>query len=303
MKPFRVLAASILAAAAVLLPFGVFEYFGQLNSNAYDFTLRLAGPIQPSSPALIVAIDEDSLSRLGKWPWSRDTLARLIEHVEQGSPSAIAVDILLDDLTSEGNNALAAAIGKSKAVVLPARIDAVEGIETWRKPRSEFLLPVVRLGHVHADPDVDGISRRFYSAKECAGTIISALALESLRSAGIPIDSNFEEVRPGGTLIRPQTVNIRFVGEPGTFPRVSAWKVLENKLPPDALRGRIALIGFAAEGVDQWPFTPFAKSGRRMSGVEIHANAIETLYTHRWIREVPEVVLFFAVAGILALLW
>ena len=42
---------------------------------------------------------------------------------------------------------------------------------------------------------------------------------------------------------------------------------------------QIVLIGFTAEGGpdDQW-FTPFAETGRKMSGVEIHANAIDTLY-------------------------
>ena len=67
----RAVAAGVIVAVAVLL-LSWTTYFLQLNSTAYDFTLRLAGPIRPTSPTLIVAIDEDSLGRVGAWPWTRD---------------------------------------------------------------------------------------------------------------------------------------------------------------------------------------------------------------------------------------
>ena len=71
-------AASFFVAVAILL-LSWTTYFAELNSTAYDFALRLAGPVSPSSPTLIVAIDEDSLDRIGMWPWTRDKLAHLIE--------------------------------------------------------------------------------------------------------------------------------------------------------------------------------------------------------------------------------
>src|SRR3989442_2770355 len=91
---------SCVVAVAILLLFWT-TYFPELNSPAYDFALRLAGPVSPSSPTLIVAIDEDSLDRIGMWPWTRDKLARLIEHVSAGKPRAIALDLLLDNETTE----------------------------------------------------------------------------------------------------------------------------------------------------------------------------------------------------------
>src|SRR5215813_2912144 len=92
-------AAGCFVAIAILL-LSWTSYFAGLNSTAYDFTLRLAGPVPIQSPTLIVAIDEDSLSRKGAWPWSRDKLAHLLDRVESGKPRAIAVDLLLDDKTS-----------------------------------------------------------------------------------------------------------------------------------------------------------------------------------------------------------
>src|SRR5262249_16815146 len=112
------MAASCFVAVAILL-LSWTTYFSELNSTAYDFTLRLAGPVRVQSPILIVAIDEDSVRRKGKWPWSREKLAQLIERIESAKPLTIALDMLLDDRTSpDADSALAAAIGNSHAVVL-----------------------------------------------------------------------------------------------------------------------------------------------------------------------------------------
>src|SRR5437773_5442129 len=96
---FGAVAASFFVAVAILL-LSWTTYFAQLNSTAYDFTLRLAGPVTPTSPTVIVAIDEESLSHIGTWPWSRDKLAKMIDTIETGGPKVIAVDLLLDDRTS-----------------------------------------------------------------------------------------------------------------------------------------------------------------------------------------------------------
>lgn len=47
-----------------------------------------------SAPAIIVAVDDASLARIGQWPWSRDTIARLIERIAARNPAAIGVGIL-----------------------------------------------------------------------------------------------------------------------------------------------------------------------------------------------------------------
>src|SRR6266849_5594077 len=108
MKPvLTAIAASCFVAVAILL-LSWTTSFAELNSTAYDFALRLAGPVSPSSPTTIVAIDEDSLARVGMWPWSRDKLALLIQRVSAAKPRAVALDVLLDDKTTEqADNALA----------------------------------------------------------------------------------------------------------------------------------------------------------------------------------------------------
>src|SRR5882672_10263430 len=296
-------AASCFVAVSILL-LSWTTYFAQLNSTAYDFTLRLAGSVTRTSPIVIVAIDDESLYRNGAWPWSRVKLARLLDGIEAGGPRVIGMDLLLDEnKTEEEDNALAAAISKVPSIVLATRIISDNGVERWHGPNEQFVQRHVALGHVHADPDFDGISRRIFSAKVAEGRVVPAFAAVVLRASGLLGKSSFELRAGGARVVRPQAFNIRFIGDNGSFKHVPAWKVLDGAVNPDEFKSRIVLIGFTAEGsdLDQW-FTPFAESAQKMSGVEIHANAIETLYSGRAIVEASDLAvlagLFVLVMGL-----
>ena len=297
-------AASCFVAVAILL-LSWTTYFSELNSTAYDFTLRLAGPVRVQSPTLIVAIDEDSVRRKGRWPWSREKLARLIDRIESAKPLTIAVDMLLDDRTSpEEDSALSTAIASSHSMVLAAHIDSVQGSEQWLEPDPLFLHKSVRLGHVHTDPDFDGINRRILSVKATSGgRMIPALAVQVLNSAGLPIKADFAGKVGPADVFRAEPVRIRFVGDNNSFQHIPAWQVLDGTIDLTQLANQIVLIGVTAEGFgDQW-FTPFAETGRKMSGVEIHANAIDTLYAGRSIEEVNVAGAFAGLVLFVMLLW
>jgi signal transduction histidine kinase/CHASE2 domain-containing sensor protein len=281
-------------------------YFAQLNYTAYDFTLRLAGPVPIQSPTLIVAIDEDSLRRIGRWPWSRDKLARIIDRIESGKPRAIAVDVLLGDKsTPEGDSALAGSIANSHAIVLGAELESGGDVRRWNQPEPQFLGDGhVRLGHVHTDPDFDGINRRIPSIREPEeGRFLQAFSIQALHAANLPFQSPVEQRVGSAVVVRPEPFNIRFVGDNESFPRVPAWQVLDGTADTARFTNQIALIGFTAEAIgDQW-FTPFSVSGRKMSGVEIHANAIETLYSGRAIAETSSLLVLFGLFVYVMLLW
>src|SRR5215831_10302168 len=197
MRPMKALlgavAASCFVAIAILL-LSWTTYFAELNSTAYDFTLRLAGPVAVQSPTVIVAIDEDSLRRKGRWPWSRENLAQIIGRIEKAKPRAIAVDLLLDDKDSvDADTALAAAIANAHAIVLATRLDSTHGTERWLEPDPLFVQKHVRLGHVHTDVDFDDINRRILSLKASAdGRVIPAFAIQTLHAAGLQFKADFE---------------------------------------------------------------------------------------------------------------
>ncbi len=299
---FKIAAISLLVALGIVV-LSWQAFFNQVNDIAYDFTLRLSGTLDPASSVQIVSIDEESLDHVGAWPWSRSDLARLIDRISAGEPRAIGIDFLLDDARDpEGDRALARAIQETENLVLAARIDDAGEGTRWRRPLAMFESDSVRLGHVHADPDLDGVVRRIASLKQAGGEVVSALAIELLRVAD-QLPAGFEEALGGSVRIVPESLLLRFIGDRGTFPQVGAWKVLDGTVDGAVFDDRIVLVGATAEGLgDDW-MTPFSVSGRRMSGIEIHANALDSIYAGRNVASVPDLVVLLGLAALIGMLY
>lgn len=69
----------------------------RLEAIPYDIRLKLSTPITANEtpPILIIDIDEVSLKREGRWPWSRSKLAELISKLHNAGVAVISLDILL----------------------------------------------------------------------------------------------------------------------------------------------------------------------------------------------------------------
>lgn len=59
------------------------------------------------SPAVVIAIDEDTMQDTQRWPWPRDLLARLINDLSKHGARVVAFDIFLDDTDSQSPHAVA----------------------------------------------------------------------------------------------------------------------------------------------------------------------------------------------------
>lgn len=57
-------------------------------------TFNKLKPRQATDSVVIVDIDEDSLAVLGQWPWPRDVMGRLVDHLKDMGAAAIAFDIV-----------------------------------------------------------------------------------------------------------------------------------------------------------------------------------------------------------------
>ena len=87
---------------AVGIPFAIILLFGlafpqavaPLRDLVFDSYQRLA-PRQwdPETPVRIIDIDDDSLTRIGQWPWPRTRLAELVDKLTAMGAAAIAFDI------------------------------------------------------------------------------------------------------------------------------------------------------------------------------------------------------------------
>ena len=70
---------------------------GAMRLAWLDGYQELSPRVRRSAPAVIVAIDEESLRRFGQWPWPRTLVARLLETIAAAQPAAIGVDILFPE--------------------------------------------------------------------------------------------------------------------------------------------------------------------------------------------------------------
>ena len=73
------------------------SFLHTIEFNLYDQHFRLRGPRPPNPQIVIVAVDEASLAVVGRWPWSRTILARLVQRLDEAGAAAIALDLLLNE--------------------------------------------------------------------------------------------------------------------------------------------------------------------------------------------------------------
>lgn len=159
---------------------------------------------------------------------------------------------------------------------------------------AEFQKAALSGGHFNPLVDFDGISRRVPLLAEYKGAYYEALSLAMVRTLlGQPkVVPWFPEDRwfsskgyqgmeaidlptERGTLRIPVDDNVAalipYRGYQGSFRYISIADVLADRIKPDALKGRIALIGTTAPGLLDLRATPV---GEAYPGVEIHANLI-----------------------------
>jgi adenylate cyclase len=81
-----------LLMAALLIWRPTFAEF--LELKLYDLKFRFRGPRAAGQQIAIVAIDDESLKTVGRWPWSREDMARLLSRLKEAGPRVIALDIV-----------------------------------------------------------------------------------------------------------------------------------------------------------------------------------------------------------------
>jgi adenylate cyclase len=92
----------VLAGLACLLLVALLQFSGlaaidRLGMLLFDSYQRAAPRPYEPAPVRVVDIDEESLRRLGQWPWPRTDIARLTERLSQAGAAVIAYDIVFSE--------------------------------------------------------------------------------------------------------------------------------------------------------------------------------------------------------------
>jgi len=188
-----VLTISILSS---LLTIGSYLFFpnilSDIDARLSDIRFQYRGVNAPNPDVVIVAIDEKSVNEIGRWPWSRSEIAKLVDKFYEYDVKTAVFDIVFSEPESaKSDSALGASIKNSENVVLgfffrkdsTAKQDP-ESVKLHRKskiglvkhldgndkktinefPSAEYNIPLIAsntrdFGFFNVIPDDDGIYR------------------------------------------------------------------------------------------------------------------------------------------------
>lgn len=282
----------------------------------------LYADIPTSGQVVIIAIDDLSLGEFGRSvaDWSRERHARLISILAGGGARVISFDILFDAPTAEDDQ-LAKAITDARAGTAGTRVvmavSGRQGTQLNELPDQlmryrGILTPVeglqnagVALGHVNVSPDADGYVRHIpvimQSGDEQSASLRRWLSLSAatyLTWLRIPPSLFDQVVRETENTVRLTDKRIvpvdpgkrlltNFFGGSGTFAHYSFAAVYKGEINPALFKDKIVLVGaLNATGLVDRYLVPIDR-GDIMAGVEIHANALETLLQNRPLTSQP----------------
>ncbi len=255
----------------------------------YDTHLK-----QWSHPApddiIIIAIDKKSLVTLGRWPWSRQVHARLLDILHQAGSKAVALNIIFSESDQSDHRAdhiLADALRQHGRVVLPVlpEQDQLHAQLTETLPIPILAAAAARLGHVDVELDEDGVNRHMFlkAGLDSAKWPQLAVAMLELEGTDITPPSNDHPPKQNliGTWVRDYSALLPYAGPPGHFQRISYADVLMGNVPPETFRNKFVLVGATAAGLGDALPTPVSGFGQAMPGVEIQANILDSLRHNR----------------------
>lgn len=285
-------------------------------------------PADTSGEIVIVALDDASLTRYGRSPsqWARTVYADLIWHMEQAGARVVAFDLLFSEETDD-DAVLAEAIQlarqsdiRLRTVMAAAGVHPTEqarNLEAFpqaiyfantMRPTAQFLDVIDYVGYVNTFPDIDGSVRRQPSIIEIEEQPVLAWSLAVyLAYLRVPGSVMEQVITSGdGTLHIAQSRQLHiddlgfwlqnYFGPPSnlkrqTFPVYSLVDVLTGAVDSHIFEDKIVLVGLINSiGITDQYNVPSASRGQLMSGVEIQANAVESLIQNHPLRHTNRLV-------------
>lgn len=299
-----------LAGSLLILAFYLFlmmtPLLARFETIFLDAFFKYRAPVPVSDKIVYIEIAEDSFQAIQRLPWPRDYHAVLIHILQEWGAEAIVFDMIFSAPSRPHEDALLAeAIQKSERVYLPVFRERRGGEKSWLHSIPEFEKFIKGTGHVNVASDRDGVLRRipaFLAAQDrsyphyglrIAYDVLGETLPVSARDLSLPLD-------PQGNLF------VNWAGKwARTFSHYSYVDLLrsfeaQNRgqkpiIPPDAVKGKICLIGFTASGSTDIKAIPLEPS---YPGVGILANVINNVLTRRFILPAP----FYVNAAALVLL-
>ncbi|WP_243237405.1 CHASE2 domain-containing protein [Heliobacterium chlorum] len=295
-----------LVALSLILFMAVTMFLGwwtPLESMTYDMWFRIRGSQVPSNDIVIIGIDDESLAKIGRWPWNRTVHAKLLDALSEAR--AVGFDFTLpasSDPTED--NSFAEAISTHGKVVLAANYTfEKEGNDTFqvlRFPASPLLKAAKGLGFVNFPTESDNIVRRvlpatyererpFPSFSLAVGMTAQGIPMQQLKISNGHIQAGTMDI----PWVNQRSPLINFWGPAETIPTYPYYKVINGIIPKDTFKDKIVFVGPTSPLLSDKFQTPFTRSNMVLqsshpsSGVELHATALECYLSGRYYAQAP----------------
>ena len=262
MKENHVKAAFILFITAVItcsaFYFSLLDIWQEKIFDAF-FTKKSA-----PNTIVIFAIDNESIAKVGQWPWQRGVFADAINKLQ--SAKIIGIDVNFSEpsaINPQGDFLFARAMENSKpGVILPVQT---------RVATKEKTQPL----EIFKDHSLSGSVDIIY-------TDSSARTVQNIQEDGESFGA-VAALAQNPDLAMPTVMRIDYAGPQNTFLTLPIIDLLENKVPDHIYKNAIVLIGATAPDLHDYLQTPLGL----LPGVEIHANIINTILGQRFYRPFP----------------
>ncbi|MGA7192281.1 MAG: adenylate/guanylate cyclase domain-containing protein [Anaerolineales bacterium] len=316
---FRVILIVITAIILMALEFAsnlpnVSTPLESLELGARDTLMRVRGVRPTSGNIVIVAIDDASFQWTKyEWPWPRAYLAQIVDAVNKGGARVVGVDIFLTEAGNDagGDAALAQALSQSPSSVSDLQIfrDPQQGTVSLSLPIEPYRNVLKAMGITSLIQDKDAVTRSiqgydtygdqvYYNwAFQVASQYLKVPPPSSIDQNGLTFNGHQVPLHNGSLLVN-------YNGPAGTYPTYSAYQVALGDVlqeNPNAFKDKIVLIGATTITLHDVYATPFSAQ-QPMPGVEVVANAVDTIINGNYLRETPPWValLIIIVMAILA---
>lgn len=290
------------------------DFLNSLDLKLKDARFRIRGNLETDGRVFIVAVDSKSIDRLGRWPWDRKIIAKLIEKL--GSVKAIALDIVFSETSSaESDRVLSKALNRPNIIAgyyfreepteinprsyINLRLSRIKILKTSENmntipvrefPYAELNIPSIKTaaGFFNITPDHDGVYRRLNLLAIYNGELYPHLALkviEKFLNKPLMVEIapyGVESVKIGNATIPVDETGlftINYYGERGSIKTVSAIDVIDGKvtLPEDV----VVFVGATEMGIADIRATPFDPV---MPGVEISATVVSNILKRDYLK-------------------
>ncbi|MBU8905950.1 adenylate/guanylate cyclase domain-containing protein [Desertibacillus haloalkaliphilus] len=297
----------VIAMIAIFLFVSTIYYTNEFYIPSNALTDRFVHEPRETDPSIkILAIDDESLAEVGRWPWPRDILAEVTDELVNHGATGVFVDVLYTEHSENPaeDEAWQQVLDQHDNVFLPVYFqfdpiqESSDRLTYERINKPIYDVNMERLGHINAWDSIDRVVREVLLGIHVNGdSIIPAM---SVRLANLHLEESEQinwnannEWFYGDELIKTTPYSeayFSYASRPTlpTFDTYSVSQLINGEVDYRYFKDALVLIGPYSLGLHDLVHVPNSRA--EMFGVEVHANMLQSLLDRSILQDVSKAI-------------